>query len=219
VKNRRVSVWDERAEAYRRSPGHAAGADLDLVIEWAEPASGVKALDVATGGGHVARRLRAAGADVVTADRAPGMGPDVICRAEELPFADGAFDVVTVRIAPHHFDDVEAAVREMARVSRDRVVIQDTLYENEALERIYSLHDPSHVRCYSEDEWRGFVEQAGLRIEAIRIVEKRRPFEAWLECTAVPAEDADELRALLADRLDENDEWGDRHIVLKTRKA
>jgi SAM-dependent methyltransferase len=212
-------VWSARADEYRRSPGHAAGLDLDLVVEWAEPGPGVRALDIATGGGHVARRLREAGADVVTADRAPGMRPDVVCRAEDLPFADGAFDVVTVRIAPHHFEDVEAAVREMARVSRDRVVIQDTLYESEELERIYSLRDPSHVRCYSEDEWRGFVEQAGLRIEAVRIVEKRRPFEAWLQCTAVPAEDVEELRALLADRLDENDEWGDRHVLIKARKA
>jgi SAM-dependent methyltransferase len=211
-------VWSARAGAYRRSPGHAAGLDLDLVVEWAEPGPGVAALDVATGGGHVARRLREEGADVVTADRAPGMRPDVVCQAEDLPFADGSFDVVTVRIAPHHFEDVEAAVREMARVSRDRVVIQDTLYESEELERIYSLRDPSHVRCYSEDEWRGFVEQAGLRIEAVRIVEKRRPFEAWLQCTAVPAEDAEELRALLADRLDENDEWGDRHVLIKARK-
>jgi SAM-dependent methyltransferase len=212
-------VWSARADAYRRSPGHAEGADLDLVIEWAEPAPGVRALDVATGGGHVARRLREAGAEVVTADLAPGMEPDVVCRAEELPFENDAFDVVTVRIAPHHFDDVQAAVREMARVSRDRVVIQDTLYESEELERIYSLRDPSHVRCYTEGEWRALVEQAGLRIEGLEIFEKRRPFETWLECTDVPYEDVEQLRNLLSDRLDENGEWGDWHIVIKARKS
>ena len=47
------------------------------------------AIDVATGGGHVARRLREAGLEVVSCDPAPGMQPDVICFAEELPFADG----------------------------------------------------------------------------------------------------------------------------------
>jgi hypothetical protein len=98
-------------------------------------------------------------------------------------------------------------------------VIQDTLFESEKLERIYSLRDPSHVRCYSEDEWRDFLRRAELRIEAVEIFEKRRPFGAWIECTAVPPEDADELRALLAARLDENDEWADRHIVIKARKA
>jgi SAM-dependent methyltransferase len=212
-------LWSSRANAYRQSPAHAEGQDLDLVVEWAEPGPGVKALDVATGGGHVARRLREAGADVVSADRAPGMNPEVLCPAEDLPFENESFDVVTVRIAPHHFEDVQAAVREMARVSRDRVVIQDTLFESEELERIYSLRDPSHVRCYSEDEWRDFLRRAELRVEAIQIFEKRRPFEAWIECTAVPPEDADELRALLAAHLDENDEWADRHIVIKARKA
>jgi SAM-dependent methyltransferase len=212
-------VWSARANAYRQSPGHAEGADLDRVVEWAEPGPGVKALDVATGGGHVARRLREAGADVVSADRAPGMAPDVVCRAEDLPFENDSFDVVTVRIAPHHFEDVQAAVREMARVTRDRVVIQDTLYESEELERIYALRDPSHVRCYMEDEWREFLRQADLHIEAVEIFEKRRPFDDWIECTAVSPGDADQLRALLAGRLDDNDEWADRHIVIKARKA
>jgi SAM-dependent methyltransferase len=146
------------------------------------------------------------------------MHPDVVCPAEDLPFADGSFDVVTVRIAPHHFDDVAAAVSEMARVSRDRVVIEDTLYESEELERIYALRDPTHVRCYTEGEWRGFIEGAGLRTEAVETVETRRPLEAWLECVEVPAEQADELRDLLADRVDEHGEWGDLKIVIKARK-
>src|SRR5690606_39820909 len=38
--------------------------------------------------------------------------------AEDLPFADGSFDLVTCRIAPHHFADVQRAVHEVARVLR-----------------------------------------------------------------------------------------------------
>ena len=53
----------------------------------------------------------------MTADASPGMQPDVVTRAEHLPFADGSFDVVVTRIAPHHFDNIGAAVGEMARVS------------------------------------------------------------------------------------------------------
>src|SRR6187551_2065882 len=105
------SVWNERAEAYRTSEAHREGEDLDLLVEWA--AGSRTALDVATGGGHVARRLREAGLQVVSADPAPGMQPDVICRAEDLPFADGAFDLVVSRIAPHHFADIGAALEEM----------------------------------------------------------------------------------------------------------
>src|SRR5262249_61248448 len=39
-------------------------------------------------------------------------------RAEALPFADLTFDLVTCRIAPHHFDDVSKFVAESARVLR-----------------------------------------------------------------------------------------------------
>ena len=115
-----TDVWSERAEAFRQSATHREGPDLDLVVDWCEPGEGVNALDVATGGGHVARRLREAGCDVVSVDPAPGMQPTVVARAEDIPFADDSFDVVACRIAPHHFEDVRAAIAEMARVSRDR---------------------------------------------------------------------------------------------------
>ena len=71
----------------------------------------VTVLDVATGGGHVARRLREAGASVVTTDVAPGMQPDVVAPADHLPFADASFDVVACRIAAHHFPDASPQSR------------------------------------------------------------------------------------------------------------
>ncbi|MBA2383801.1 MAG: class I SAM-dependent methyltransferase, partial [Actinobacteria bacterium] len=140
-------VWSGRVEAYRNVPEQREGEDLDRIVEWAEGAE--SALDVATGGGHVARRLREAGLRVVSSDPAPGMQPDVICRAEDLPFADGSFDLVVTRIAPHHFDDVAAAVAELARVSGDLVLVEDTLYVSEQVEEAEKLRDPTHVRSYS----------------------------------------------------------------------
>ena len=111
----KANAWDERVAAYRESPTHREGDDLDLVVAWCEPGRGVAALDVATGGGHVARRLRGLGCVVTTCDVAAGMEPDVVCPAESLPFDDDAFDVVVCRLAAHHFDDVGAAVRGLAR--------------------------------------------------------------------------------------------------------
>src|SRR4029079_14763756 len=125
-------VWSDRAELYRQSPAHSAGADLDLVVEWA--AGCATAIDVATGGGHVARRLREAGLQVVSCDPSPGMQPDVICFAEDLPFADDSFDLAATRVAAHHFADVGAAVRERGRVAGERVVVVDTLFMSEAAE-------------------------------------------------------------------------------------
>ena len=212
--------WDARAEAYRTSPTHRAGADLDALVEWCEPAPGIGVLDVATGGGHVGRRLAEAGCRVTTADASPGMQPDVVCAAESLPFADRSFDVVACRIAAHHFDDVAAAVREMARVTRRLVVIEDTLYADDQVEKAERLRDPTHVRSYSETEWRTYLAGAGLEVERVELFPKRHPLEPWLErcgCTGAPAE---RVRQLLAGRLDEDGSvWLDTKILLRASRG
>ena len=196
-----TDVWSRRAAAYRESKIHASGDDLDLVVEWCEPAEGVTVLDVATGGGHVARRLRERGATVVTVDPAPGMEADTTAAAEDLPFADASFDAVACRIAAHHFADVQAAIREMARVARSRVVVCDNTFVSDASEEADRLRDPSHVRNYSVAEWRGFFEQAGLRITDERELQRPLEVEPWLARTGTSAEDAVRVRELLADRI------------------
>jgi SAM-dependent methyltransferase len=193
-----TDVWSERAGLYVESDAHSRGEDLDALVEWAAGAR--TALDVATGGGHVARRLREAGLDVVTCDRAPGMQPDVICPAEHLPFASGSFDVVACRTAAHHFEDVPAAVAEMARVSGDRVLLVDTMFMGDDVEEAEALRDPSHVRNYSEDEWRDFVEGAGLSVAEVRIFEHSFDLQAWLERTRCEGDDAARAVELLGSR-------------------
>jgi SAM-dependent methyltransferase len=212
-----TDVWSERAEAFRESAVHREGEDLDLLVEWCEPAPGVRALDVATGGGHVARRLREAGCEVVTVDPAPGMQATVVARAEDLPFADGSFDVVACRIAPHHFADVRGAVSEMARVSRDRVVIEDNVFTDEQVEEAEKLRDPTHVRCYSEEEWRGFFAGAGLNVEETRRFDRTQDVEAWLARVETPADDAARVRELLAHVIEDGQVML-RSIVLRGRK-
>jgi len=215
-----VSSWSDRAQAYRESPTHREGPDLDLLVEWCEPEEGVKALDVATGGGHVARRLREEGAEVVTLDPSPGMQADVVAGAEHIPFADGSFDVVVSRIAPHHFDDVRVAVAEMERVSNRLVVIEDTLYSSDRHEQAEKLRDPTHVRNYTEDEWREFLTEAGLEVEQSERFEKTHPLEAWLARTGCEGEEAERVRELLADRMTKDGSaWTDVKIVIRARKS
>ena len=215
-----MTTWSDRAEAYRQSLGHREGADLDLLVEWCEPAPGVKALDVATGGGHVARRLREAGAQVVTLDPSPGMQADVLAPAEHIPFDDGAFDVVVTRIAPHHFEDIRAAVGELERVSNRLVVVEDTLYSSERHEQAEKLRDPTHVRSYTEDEWRELLTEAGLEVEQVECFEKEHPLEDWLARTGCEGADAERVRELLADRMtDDGSAWVDTKIVIRARKS
>jgi SAM-dependent methyltransferase len=196
-----ADVWSDRAEQYRTSAIHSAGEDLDLVVEWCEPGPGVDVLDVATGGGHVARRLRELGANVVTLDPAPGMQADVIAPAEHLPFADSSFDAVACRVAAHHFSDVLASVKEMARVAKHRVVICDNTFVSESSEEADRLRDPSHVRNYGVDEWKSFFELAGLQVVEERFMERPLEIEPWLARTETPSADAAQVRELLGDRI------------------
>jgi SAM-dependent methyltransferase len=207
-------VWSERAQAYVDSDAHREGADLDLLVEWAAGAR--TALDVATGGGHVARRLREAGLEVVTCDPAPGMHPDVICRAESLPFAAGAFDVVVCRTAAHHFEDVAAAVREMGRVSGDRILLVDTVFMGDDAEEAEKLRDPSHVRNYTEAEWRGMFDDEGLRVDDVRFFEHAFDFDAWLTRTGCAGDEADAAQALLGDRVADGRLTLDKIAILAT---
>jgi SAM-dependent methyltransferase len=211
-----TDLWSDRAEQYRTSDAHREGPDLDLIVEWSDGSR--TALDVATGGGHVARRLREAGLEVVSSDPAPGMRPDVVCRAEHLPFADDSFDLVVTRVAAHHFEDVQQAVLEMARVAATAVLIVDNAYMGEDVEEAEKLRDPSHVRNYSEAEWRSFVEAAGLRVAEVQHFEKPIELQPWLDRCGCEGEDAERVIALLGDRAGESVVTLDR-IALKAVSA
>ncbi len=91
-----------------------------------------RALDVATGAGHTGLHLAAKGYETTLSD----LSSEMLARAteaareknlrievrthsaEELPYADAAFDLVTCRVAAHHFSDPGAFVRESGRVLR-----------------------------------------------------------------------------------------------------
>jgi SAM-dependent methyltransferase len=213
-----MDVWSQRADAFRESPTHREGPDLELLVEWCDPGHDVKVLDVATGGGHVARRLREEGCTVVTVDPAPGMNPDVVASAEQLPFEDGSFDVVACRIAPHHFQDIRKAVAEMARVTQRLVVIEDNVFTDERVEQAEKLRDPTHVRCYSEDEWKEMLTEAGLEVEQLERFERHPVVDDWLARVDTTAADAQRVRELLADHI-EDGQLTLKSIVVKARRS
>lgn len=205
------------AEAYVSSESHASGADLARLVELAAPQPDDRALDVSTGGGHTALALAPQVARMIASDLTPRMlavarahltaqGASnvdyVIADAERLPFLDESFDLVTVRIAPHHYPDVARAVREMARVlQRDGrlVVIDNIAPEQPALDAALNdwerRRDPSHIRSHTLAAWREFIAQAGLRLTHAEVGRKRVVFEPWVARTQTPADTAAALEA------------------------
>lgn len=60
---------------------------------------------------------------VMIAQRPAGASPAVRAAAERLPFPDDSFDAAMAIITIHHWDDVDAGLREMRRVASRRTVI------------------------------------------------------------------------------------------------
>ena len=194
--------WEKAAEAYA-SGEHKSGRDLQLVVDFAAPTGSERVLDTGTGAGHTALALAPRVASVVLTDPAPAMlatahrlfteagirnADFVEAEAERLPFPEASFDIVTTRLAAHHFDEVALAFREVARVLSPGglFIFIDTLapedresadYQNE----VETLRDPTHRRIYTQRDWIAFCEQAGLRLEKNEVVRKAHDFEPWLE--------------------------------------
>ncbi len=178
------------APGYAASAVHAHGATLGDLLELATGETGDWVLDLATGTGHSAMAMPA-GAGVVVgldltlpmmregvrmaAERGLGYIRFVGGDAQQLPFADASFDRVVSRIAPHHFPNIRAALREVRRVLAPggRMAVIDNVAPDDrdagafvdALER---LHDPTHVRCYTAAEWRWMCAEAGLEVLEVR---------------------------------------------------
>jgi ubiquinone/menaquinone biosynthesis C-methylase UbiE len=206
------------AAAYVASAGHAAGDDLDTLVAWGRALAPARVLDIATGGGHTALAFAGVARHVTACDLTEAMlraarglvhdrgataafvGGDVVA----LPFRDGAFDVVTCRIAPHHFPDVAGAVREVRRVLRPggSFLLQDILGHDDAeaaafITEVERRRDSTHIRAYRETEWKAFLRAAGLTVMDRRLVTKRRPWEEWTTRTRMTPDGKRALEAFV----------------------
>jgi SAM-dependent methyltransferase len=121
--------FEERAQewlAWTRTPGHDAYWSYRDAFFALVPEPGAETLEVGCGEGRVARDLVARGHRVTGLDASPTLlsaaaeadatSRYVLGRAEELPFDDGAFDLVVAYNSLMDVDDMPVAVREAARV-------------------------------------------------------------------------------------------------------
>jgi ubiquinone/menaquinone biosynthesis C-methylase UbiE len=220
IKNLVQEQFGAVAERYVTSVSHARGGDLARMIELARPRGDERLLDIATGGGHTALAFAPHVREVVAADLTPRMlaAAEAFVReqgaanvtfqladAEALPLPDASFEIVTTRIAPHHFPNPHQYIREVARVLRPGglFVLDDNMAPDDQeldlfLNRFEQWRDPSHVRSHTVAEWSQWIEDAGLRIEhAEPLQPKRYEFATWTEQMRMPAAERDALEAWL----------------------
>jgi ubiquinone/menaquinone biosynthesis C-methylase UbiE len=213
--------FGRQAARYAASLIHSKGESLRLVDEMAAVQPGEAALDVGTGAGFTAFALAEDGGRTVATDIAPGMLSQArrlaverrlkgisfaLAGAEALAFTDGAFDVVTCRLAAHHFIDVRAAVAEFYRVLRPggRLVICDTLApEDEAIadyqHDLERRRDATHVRDYSPSRWREMLSQPGFQVTRSEALPGLQEFSEWVGRAGTPDHLTPGLRRSLAE--------------------
>lgn len=207
------------ASAYATSDVHARGESQALLVELVRPEHGWTVLDVATGAGHTALALAPHVARVIATDVTPEMLAETrrladergianvetrIADAEALPFADASVDLVTCRLAFHHFPHPAVAMREFARVLKpggvlgfaDNIAVEDS--EGAAAYNAYEkLRDPSHHEVLPLSALIALVESVGLHVEATRSFSKEFEFEQWADRMHVSAADKQRLLEML----------------------
>lgn len=179
---------------------HAKGASLVRLVEILPLRPEWEALDVATGAGHTAFALAPHVRRVLATDLTPEMLAEArqlgaersitnvdfeLARAEELPFDDSRFDLVTCRIAPHHFDSIPAFLarsRAVLKPGGSLAVIDNLVPDGSGGDYVNAfekLRDPSHAACLSDRQWREALDAAGFELRHREVLSKRMKFGAW----------------------------------------
>ena len=217
---RSAAQFDRQAANYGKQHILADTRDVDELLALIPEKSGA-ALDVATGGGHTALALARAGYTPVLGDLAPAMlehagkllegegfpVETALFPAEEIPFPDASFRIVSCRVAPHHFTDVPAFVKECYRVLEpgghlliiDGSVVDDDPETAEWLHQVEKLRDPSHGRLLDRNTWVRIVEEAGFSIRHAELQPMKMPDLEWyFTAAATSEENREQVRALIS---------------------
>ena len=193
--------FSQHADYYAQSIAHAKGDTLNVILDFAEPTGTEQTLDIATGTGFTAFALAPKVSHVVATDLTAEMVSKAselaaeqsidniafsVAAAESLPFADTSLDLVTCRLAPHHFQDVPKFLSEVHRVLRTDGLfcLADSVSpESEKLitwqNRVEKLRDNSHVYGRPPSEWDAMIMDVGFSVERTAHVRNAQMSFLW----------------------------------------
>jgi ubiquinone/menaquinone biosynthesis C-methylase UbiE len=221
-----LDQFSRQAVPFSTAAGIRDEQALRLLVESTGAGPDDTVLDVACGGGLVvcafARVVRhATGIDLTPAmiERARALQQErgltnVTWRLADvlpLPYADGAFSIVTSRFAFHHFLDPCAVLAEMKRVCvpGGKIAVVDTDASADPAKaaefnRMEKLRDPSHVRAMPRAELTELFVQAGLRTPRATGYRLESDLDSLLGRSFPVPGDADKIRQIFAVSIDDD---------------
>lgn len=196
-------VFSQNNNAYVTSSTHSTGKDLALLVDWLEPGSTQNVLDIATGGGHVAKQLAPHVNHVMATDITEAMLTNTaahlkafdnisfqVADAENLPLKDNSFDIITCRIAAHHFPNPELFIAEVFRVLKPNGqflfidnIAPETASHDRFVNSLEKMRDYSHVRSRPITEWKKMLIKNDLKICNETTRKKTLPYQEWVHRT------------------------------------
>jgi SAM-dependent methyltransferase len=200
--------FDVSADAYLRFMGRYSELLAAQFADMAGVHRGQRVLDVGCGPGALTAELVSrAGADAVSAvepsasfaaavrERLPGV--DVRrCAAEQLPFADGTFDVSMAQLVVHFMADPVKGLQEMGRVTRPGGTVSACVWDHAGdrgpLTAFWSAARELDPAAANESDLAGVREgdlarlfaEAGLggtRVTTLTVQVRHASFEEWWE--------------------------------------
>lgn len=215
IKKNVQKQFGRSANSYVTSEIHQKGKDLQKLIEIANLTGNEDVLDIATGGGHTANAFAHYVKHVTAVDltaemikAAKGFIEDngrtnvsfIQGDAEKLPFDHECFDIVTCRIAPHHFPNINKFIESVHKVLKPggMFLLDDNVSpENDDQDQFYNKiekkRDYSHYRAWKKTEWIRMLEEKGFNIEEMYRFEKTFQFDSWCNRMNLNAEEKNEL--------------------------
>lgn len=235
TKNLVQQQFGQNPLGYVTSETHATGDDLARLVTLTQPRPDWRVLDIATGGGHTARTFaphvqRVVAGDLTFLMLGAAQGhfashalENVICvqlDAETLPYPPGTFDLVTCRIAPHHFPSVQRFVNEAARVTRPGglvAMIDQIMPKNRKAARYVNaferLRDPSHAWAFSRPRWEGMFKSAGLTVQHSEEFTRRHRLPEWAARMKCGPDVVTRLRAMLIQAPEKAASWLEAELL------
>jgi SAM-dependent methyltransferase len=216
-----LEQFTRQAVPFATAPSIKDEAALRLIVEFSGAGPDDTVLDVACGPGLVVCAFARVVRHATGIDLTPAMLDQARAHAAEqgvtnvtwrqgdvlpLPWADGAFTLVTARFAFHHFLDPLAVLREMARVCAPggTVMVVDSApaaAKAAAFNRMEILRDPSHVRSLPLVEHVELFRRVGLPEPRVTHYRREGDLEGLITRSFPKPGDADRIRAIFADSL------------------